>query len=118
MRENIVSPAVRLVFGQAEGFVLWLNPVGFDHEKKIRYGLQVGSSDLIGLAPGGLFLAVETKGTKTVTSEEQLRYLQLVYDCGGVACCIGKSIKTPEAATAAAQEMVRGIRAGIRRHGW
>lgn len=118
MRENLVSPAVRLVFGQADGFVLWLNPVGFDHEKKIRYGLQVGSSDLIGMAPGGLFLAVETKGTYTKTTDEQLRYLQLVYDRGGVACRIGKHIKTQDAARAAAEEMVRGIRAGIRRHGW
>ena len=118
MRENLVSAEVRLVFGQAEGFVLWLNPIGFDHEKRIRYGLQVGSSDCIGIAPGGLLLALETKGTRTVTTDEQLRYLQLVYDMGGVACRIGSKIKTREAARAAAEEMVRGIRAGIRRHGW
>lgn len=118
MRESIVSVETRLTFGQADGFVLWLNPVGFDHEKKIRYGLANGSSDLIGLAPGGLLLAVETKGTHTKTTDEQLRFLQLVYERGGVACRIGKSIKTREAARAAAEEMIRGIRAGIRRHGF
>ena len=118
MRENEVAPAVRLVFGQAEGFVLWRNNVGFDSFTQQRFGLINGASDFIGLAPGGLFLAVETKGTKTITTDEQTRFLQLVFDRGGVACRIGNKIKTKEAATLAAQEMIRGIRAGIRRHGW
>ena len=116
LRESEVTVPVRLVFGQEPGFVLWRNTVGFD-ERGFRYGLCVGSSDFVGIALG-LFLALETKGTRTKTTDEQTRYLQLVYDNGGVACRIGNDIKTREAATAAAQEMIRGIRAGIRRHGW
>lgn len=110
MRESEVLFRARLAFGQAEGFVLWRNNTGFDHEKNARYGVCVGGSDLLGIAPGGLFLAVEAKGLRGRPTDEQMRFLKLVFDHGGVSCLVGPDDSE--------QEMIRGIRAGIRRHGW
>lgn len=52
---------------------------------RVSAGLCVGSSDLIGIAPGGRFLAAEVKTPNTRISPEQERYVQIVRDLGGVA---------------------------------
>ena len=109
MRESEVLSAVRLVFGQADGFVVWRNQTGFYQieNRSIRYGVGTGGSDLLGIAPGGLFLAVECKGQGKLTGEQR-RFLQLVYDSGGAAC------ETRSAQQA--EEQIHGIRAGNRKH--
>lgn len=101
---------IRLAFGQAEGFVVYRNQTGFYEidGRAIKYGLCVGGSDIIGIAPGGLFFASECKRGTGRLSDEQRRFLQLVYDSGGVACET-RSVEQ-------AEEQIRGIRAGIRRH--
>lgn len=113
MRESAVQVDVRLVYGQADGFVVWRNNQGIAEydDYKVRYGVAEGGSDLLGVAPGGLFLAVEVKRPKNKkTQDNQRRFLQLVYDLGGVACvCRSKE---------EAEKQIVGIRAGIRRHGW
>lgn len=110
--EAAVLAAVRQVFGQAPGFVVWRNTSGFvEHEtRKVRYGVATGGADLLGIAPGGLFFASEVKQLKGRVTDEQLRFLELVYIMGGVAC-VTRSAEE-------AEEQVRGIRAGIRRHGF
>lgn len=110
MRESDVLVAVRLVFGQADGFVVWRNQSGFYQldGRSIRYGIGIGGSDILGIAPGGLFFASECKAGKGKLTDEQRRFLQLVYDSGGVAC----ETRSREQA----EEQVRGIRAGIRKH--
>lgn len=108
MRESEVLSAVRLVFGQADGFVVWRNNVGYDAITRQRFGLQVGASDILGIGPGGLFFACECKSGAGRTSEEQLRFLQVVHNTGGIAC-LTRSVEQ-------AEEQIRGIRAGIRRH--
>lgn len=50
----------------------------------VRYGLAVGSSDLIGWTPDGRFLAVECKGPRGVVTPEQQRFLDAVNDAGGL----------------------------------
>lgn len=50
----------------------------------VRYGLAVGSSDLIGWTPDGKFLAVECKGPRGVVTPEQQRFLDAVNDAGGL----------------------------------
>ena len=110
MRESEVLAAVRLVFGQADGFVVWRNTSGFTKEadRAIRYGVGIGGSDLLGVAPGGLFLAIEVKTAKSRVTEEQIRFLELVHERGGVACLTRSAEQ--------AEEQIRGIRAGQRRH--
>jgi hypothetical protein len=109
MRESDVLSRARLAFGQEADFVLWRNSTGVAETegRTFRYGLCVGSSDLIGLAPGGLFLAVECKGSSGGLREEQVRFLELVLERGGVACEVGPDDNE--------QEIIRGIRAGRRR---
>ncbi len=106
MKERDILHAVRLVFGQQPDFVIWRNSTGYD-ERGFRYGLCVGSSDLVGLAPGGLFLAIETKTDKGRASAEQIRFLELVWKMGGVACLTRSAEE--------ARKQVDGIRAGQRK---
>lgn len=55
----------------------------------MRYGLQKGSADLIGvLAPEGRFLALEVKTPKGRISKEQELFLSLVRKQGGFACVV------------------------------
>lgn len=49
------------------------------------YGLCVGSSDLIGIAPDGRFLAVEVKTAKGRISKEQVTFMTAVQQAGGIA---------------------------------
>lgn len=65
--------------------VLWRNNVGFDRENRTRYGLCVGSSDLIGLTSSGRFVALEVKTAIGKPSREQTLYLALVAKLGGIA---------------------------------
>ena len=112
MRESAVQVTVRLVYGQADGFTVWRNNSGIAeyNGQKVRYGVGIGGADLLGLSPGGLFLAVEIKTATGRLEPDQLRFLQLVYDLGGVACvCRSKE---------EAEKQVDGIRAGGRRFGW
>lgn len=51
----------------------------------VHYGLCVGSSDIIGLAPDGRFLAVEVKAEKGRASEAQLRFIEAINKKGGIA---------------------------------
>jgi len=51
----------------------------------IRFGLCVGSSDIIGIAPDGRFLAVEVKTATGRPSKEQLTFINHVRAHGGIA---------------------------------
>lgn len=65
--------------------VLWRNNVGFDRDHRMRYGLCVGSSDLIGLTANGRFVALEVKTDTGKPTREQKLYLSLVAKLGGIA---------------------------------
>jgi hypothetical protein len=59
--------------------------VVLSNSARISAGLCVGSSDLIGIAPGGLFLAGEVKTPRTKVTPAQPKFVQAVRDLGGVA---------------------------------
>lgn len=82
--ESQVSNAIRLALS-AIGCVIWRNNVGVDTSKGVRYGLAVGSADLIGIAPGGRFLSVEVKTARGRVRPEQQLWLELVRARGGIA---------------------------------
>ncbi len=74
-----------------DGVVIWRNESGVaEHRGRyVRYGLQKGSADLIGvLAPEGRFLALEVKTPKGRISKEQELFLALVRKQGGFACVV------------------------------
>ncbi len=51
----------------------------------VKVGLATGSCDLIGIAPGGLFWAVEAKTGKARAGPHQKRFIEVINDLGGVA---------------------------------
>jgi Holliday junction resolvase len=53
--------------------------------RMIRFGLCVGSSDLIGLTPEGTFLAIEVKTATGKATKEQLNFIEQVRKQGGKA---------------------------------
>ena len=96
MAERDIMHAVRLALGKDPRVILWRNDVG-SVERKLpngrtihtRYGLCVGSSDLIGiLRPSGRFIAIELKTETGRPTEEQVLFLDLVRRAGGFACIV------------------------------
>lgn len=55
-------------------------------------GLAKGGSDIIGITPTGLFLAIEVKTKKGRATTEQLRFIDAVRNAGGIAG-IARSVK-------------------------
>jgi hypothetical protein len=53
--------------------------------RMIRFGLAVGSSDIVGVAPCGRFLAVEVKTLTGRATKEQLLFIAAVIKAGGIA---------------------------------
>lgn len=100
MSEAGVQQRVRLLASN-QGMHLWRNNVGAmidDNGRPIRFGLlndsaqlnrKIKSSDLIGIAPGGRFVAIEVKKSNwtyrgTDREQAQLRFLSLVNAMGGI----------------------------------
>jgi len=70
------------------GCVIWRNNTGVLPDKTgrpIRFGLCVGGSDLIGIAPDGKFLAVEVKSAIGQPTDAQVRFIDAVRAKGGRA---------------------------------
>lgn len=92
MREADIQQAIRLALGRETDLVLWRNTVGvgtMDDGSKQRFGLAIGSSDLIGiLAPRGRFVALEVKSQKGRVRDEQSLFLSLVRARGGFAAVV------------------------------
>jgi hypothetical protein len=107
MRERDVQHAIRLALGMLPDVVLWRNSTGLSRtdQRVVRYGLCVGSADLIGvLAPSGRFLAIEVKSPVGRASTEQKQFLELVRRCGGFGCVV----RSVEEALAAIERARRG----------
>ena len=59
--------------------------VTLTNARMIRFGLAVGSSDIVGIAPCGRFIAIEIKTSKGRPTKEQLRFIEAVNNAGGKA---------------------------------
>lgn len=57
--------------------------VTIEHAKLIKFGLCIGSSDLIGLTDKGIFFAIEVKTKTGKASKEQLNFIEQVKASGG-----------------------------------
>lgn len=71
-----------------KGCVVWRNNVGVLKNAAgipIKFGLCVGSSDIIGIAPCGRFLAIEVKTDKGKPSPDQIRFIEAIKRKGGIA---------------------------------
>lgn len=86
--ERDIQWEIRVASAQIPGLTLWRNSTGVaeTNGRKQRFGLCVGSADLVGvLAPSGRFVAVECKTERGRLSKEQELFLQLVRNSGGIA---------------------------------
>jgi len=80
------------------GATVWRQNTGALQDKSgrlVRYGLCVGSSDVIGICPDGRFLAIEVKAQGGRVTPEQVKFLDAVKAKGGragVARCVEDAI--------------------------
>lgn len=73
---------------QKRGIITFRNNTGALRDKNgrlVRYGLVNGSSDIIGIMPGGVFLAIEVKYGRDTVKENQLSFIDAVKKQGGIA---------------------------------
>lgn len=87
MKELDIQRLIMLALSEA-GCLIWRNNTGVLKNAAgipIKFGLCVGSSDLIGIAPGGRFMAVEIKTAKGRITPEQMRFIEAVRNRGGIA---------------------------------
>jgi len=104
MSEGEILDAIRVALNQRTGVIVFRNNVGVanhwnqktERVEVVRYGLAVGSSDLIGIV-GGRFMALEVKTPKGRVTPEQALFQRLVRSMGGFACVV-RSVEEAEAA--------------------
>lgn len=107
MTEAQIQQAIRLALGREHDVLLYRNSVGVAQApdgRTQRFGLCPGSSDLVGIGPGGRFLALEVKTERGRVSPEQQRFIDLVNARGG----IGAVVRSPEQARAVVEAARRG----------
>jgi hypothetical protein len=90
VKESVALTQIRLALGDQPGVILWRNSTGVARAASghhVRYGLAVGSADLIGIVDGR-FVALEVKSDSGRLRPEQELYLELVRKHGGFAAVV------------------------------
>lgn len=85
--ETSIMHRIMLALSDA-GCLIWRNNTGSvktTDGRFVKFGLCVGSADLIGIAPGGRFLAIEVKTSKGRATTEQQKFVNAVLTRGGIA---------------------------------
>ena len=86
MKETSLMFAIRAALTSTGRVTLWRNNCGVDLDRKVRYGLGVGSADLIGiLKPDGRFIAFEVKTETGRLSSDQKLWIAAVRNAGALA---------------------------------
>ena len=110
MTESQLLAEIRLALGRDPRAILWRNNTGMAEQqgRPVRYGLCVGSADLVGIvAPSGRFIALEVKTERGRVSAEQEQFLAVVNARGG----FGVVVRSVEDARAAVERAAAGERA-------
>ena len=85
--EQDIQAQIMMALSKA-GCIVWRNNTGVLPDRRgipVRFGLCVGSSDLIGIAPDGVFVAIEAKNSTGQPTTAQLRFIDAVRSHGGRA---------------------------------
>ncbi|HEY8272144.1 MAG TPA: VRR-NUC domain-containing protein [Pseudobdellovibrionaceae bacterium] len=61
------------------------DPVKKIYRKSSNPNRVAGVSDVLGIAPGGRFIAIEVKSEKGRLTDEQRKFIRMVQDNGGIA---------------------------------
>jgi hypothetical protein len=83
LSETDILHAIRYAVNKSGLARLWRNNVGVLHG--VRFGLAVGSGDLIGLNKAGQFVSIEVKTDKGKPTKEQELWKRTVEQLGGIA---------------------------------
>lgn len=84
MKESTILRQIRQAVNLSGKARLVRNSVGYDSEAHVRYGLGVGSPDLVGVLRGGRALALEVKSATGRVRPEQAAWLAAFERLGGV----------------------------------
>ena len=85
--ERDIQSQIMMALSKA-GCLVWRNNTGVLPNRAgitVRFGLCVGSSDLIAVAPDGVFVAIEVKNAIGQPTTAQLRFIDAVRAHGGRA---------------------------------
>ncbi len=103
--EGILQGKIRAALCKDGTIRAFRNNTGVCRDNWVRYGLAVGSADLICIiAPMGRFCSLEVKTPKGIISDEQYIWQKTIREFGGVAEFV-RSV-------ADALEVVRKVKAG------
>lgn len=106
--EKGLMTRIRVALAAMPGVLVWRNNVGVDADHGVRYGLGVGSADLVGIVMvrgHGVFAGWEVKVPGRKLREEQRRWIDTVRRFGGIA---GR-VESPEEAIALVTEARRVV---------
>ncbi len=106
--ERRIMAEILKACGSLPGVILWRNTVGYDKERKIHYGLCVGSADLVGLVDGQ-FIGLEVKSATGSPTPEQQDWIAAVNAFGGTAAIVRSA--------AAAMAVIEDARRAVIRSG-
>ena len=87
MKEANVQSLIMMALSDA-GCLVWRQNTGVLPDRNgrlVRFGLCVGSSDIVGIASDGKFLAIEVKTALGQPTDAQLNFIQAVQRQGGRA---------------------------------
>lgn len=85
---GVVSSCLGLL--ELMSITAWRNNTGAlknDKGRLVRYGKK-GSADIIGILPGGRFLSVECKAPGGKARPDQIEFMNMINNNGGLACIV------------------------------
>lgn len=87
--ETILTRNIKIAINRTGRARLIRNNVGFSLEAKLRYGLGLGSPDLVGCLIGsGRVFALEVKTPTGRVTTEQLAWMRACRGLGGFVCVV------------------------------
>jgi len=87
LKESSVQALIMMALSEA-GCLVWRQNTGSLPDRNgrlVRFGLCVGSSDIVGLCSDGKFLAIEAKTALGQPTDAQLNFIKAVQRQGGRA---------------------------------
>ena len=87
--ETLLVAEIRLALGKRTDVIMFRNSVGYDKEKKVKFGLGKGTSDLVGiLKPSGRWCVLEVKlpgwkKPRNAHEREQAEFIRMINEAGG-----------------------------------
>lgn len=101
--ETALSKNIRMAINRSGRARMLDNEVGMDQVTHTRYGLGVGSPDLIGVLRNGRVIGLEVKTARGTPTKEQLAWLVVLRKWGGFGAIV-RSVDEAMAALARAEQ--------------